>query len=84
MPGGTIRDLGFSNFGKAIFSPLINNNRHITRHFSLTPRDIILIDPFAKALAAQEGSQDTEQGSICAVANTTCSTWINTPGEVET
>lgn len=50
-------DLGFSNFGKAIFLWLETDaNRNMIRNLSLTPGDIT--GSFAKALAARQSSLD--------------------------
>ena len=98
-PAG-FHDSGFPSFGRSLLSWLgVNADKTMVRNLSLTVKQTAesaaktiaaqqnSLDSPAKAVLDSRITPDdllAEQGGVCAVANTTCCTWINTSGEVET
>ena len=84
----------FIPFGRSLLPWLgVSANEATIKNLSLALEDII--QSAAKTIAAQQISLDclakigfntriAEQGSVCAMANTTCCSWIETSGDVET
>ena len=98
-PPGGVCDSGFASAGKAFLSWIgVSANEQMIRNLSLTSDE--LADSTAKASSARQTLNSlakvilnncialdyliAEQGRVCAVVNTSCCTWINASGEVET
>ena len=93
-------DSGFTSFGRFLLLWLgVGANEAMIRNLSLILEDMAESTAKAKA-SRQKSLESlnkiavdsrialdyplVQQGGICAVANTTCCTWINTSGKVKT
>ena len=97
---GVSHDLGFTSLGSALLPWFgVNVHEAMIRNLSSTLENIAestakmiaaepkSLDFLAKVVLGNRKVPDyplAEQGSVCSVVNTTCCTWINSSGEVET